>query len=523
MNYSRAKTKLVFLPLLFLGSIFISAYILLYWLFYIHLDIIPLKENVVQYWIPVGLSSACVLLFIRPRVHLLKLDKDNGRIRPLYYMIAAAVFCIPAIISTNYLDSATGRLTFLHSIKEISQRSPTKYYKVDSYVLKRDDIGIESVMSYSGKRNQYLDLDIYIAIPFTADLQDTQSPAAFLSVHYHRQVSGKLSEEERRKAWNSFWEESFGKFDSLPIQFTYLEKIGNNKDRDRFQDAARKSDLYQPGATTIILKPVKESFEQRNGDKFFYIFFSFVAGLFVWFIMIAIPGIHEEKAKKNSSSGMSSARRQLTEIFHILQPEKGFRATPVFILINLLVFIVMVFKGLGFITFDSRDLVPFGAIYEPAIQQGEWWRLITGMFLHGGIMHLLMNMISLYLVGIYLERFIHTKRFILAYLISGIAATLVSLWWHDKPVVAVGASGAIFGLYGIVLALISFRMFDASINKLLLILLACTAGYSLLIGFLSEGIDNSAHLGGLIAGFISGIFFAKTIKSENEVSKIANL
>jgi rhomboid protease GluP len=80
-------------------------------------------------------------------------------------------------------------------------------------------------------------------------------------------------------------------------------------------------------------------------------------------------------------------------------------------------------------------------------------------------------------------------------------------------VVAVGASGAIFGLYGIIMAFITLKIFDASVNRFLLTLLACTAGYSLLMGFLSDGIDNSAHLCGLVAVFIMGIFFAKPLKS----------
>ena len=95
--------------------------------------------------------------------------------------------------------------------------------------------------------------------------------------------------------------------------------------------------------------------------------------------------------------------------------------------------------------------------------------------------------------------------------IIGVAA-IVSVWWHDQPVVAVGASGAIFGLYGILLSLIVSKHFDPATSKVFLVLLAFTAGYSLLMGFLSEGIDNSAHVGGLIAGFAMGLFYAKTIK-----------
>jgi membrane associated rhomboid family serine protease len=95
------------------------------------------------------------------------------------------------------------------------------------------------------------------------------------------------------------------------------------------------------------------------------------------------------------------------------------------------------------------------------------------------------------------------------------------MWWHDKPVVAVGASGAIFGLYGMLLSLVISKVFDSSVNKVLLILLASTAGYSLLMGALSEGIDNSAHLGGLSAGLVIGHFYANRIK-QSETTQVAN-
>ena len=82
------------------------------------------------------------------------------------------------------------------------------------------------------------------------------------------------------------------------------------------------------------------------------------------------------------------------------------------------------------------------------------------------------------------------------------------------------AGGAIFGLYGILLSLIVSKHFDPATSKVFLVLLAFTAGYSLLMGFLSEGIDNSAHVGGLIAGFSMGLFYAKTIKEAVGTSDI---
>jgi membrane associated rhomboid family serine protease len=198
--------------------------------------------------------------------------------------------------------------------------------------------------------------------------------------------------------------------------------------------------------------------------------------------------------------------------YNLFKLKPGFTATPILIALNTLVFVIMVLKGLGFEQFYTRDLIPWGAIYQPAVKQGEWWRLLTGMFLHGGAFHLLMNMLSLYLAGIFLEGFMGSKKFAVGYLVTGIAAGLISMAWHDKPVVAVGASGAIFGLYGILLSLVISKKLEAASKKVMLVFLAATAGYSLLMGFLSEGIDNSAHLGGLVSGLIFGALFAKSVK-----------
>ncbi|HEX7904328.1 MAG TPA: rhomboid family intramembrane serine protease [Chitinophagaceae bacterium] len=517
-NQTTAKTNLIFLPLILLSIFFVITYAFLYWLFYIQLNLIPLKVDIVQYWIPAGLSFISILLFIRPRVHLLKLDKDNGRIRGLYYIVGSAVFCVPAVITLTYLDSATGKLTILNSIEEISQKPATKYYSLNSYVLNKDKIGIESGITYSGKNNQYLNFDIYVVIPFTAGLADTlRSPHAFLSVKYHKHVSSNISDFERKYDWERFWEKSFKSFDEESIHFRYLERIANTEDRDNFVVAAENSGLYKRKSAIVILKYIDEPFEERNGNKLGYIFLSFGIGAFIWFIMIVIPGLHEQKAISFTSTNKSYLIRELTAAYSILKPRHGFIATPALIALNVLIFIIMVLKGFGFVQFLTRDLIPMGALYEPGIQKGEWWRLITGMFLHDGILHLLMNMVSLYLAGIFLESYLGTKRFFFAYLLSGIAAGLISLWWHDKPVVAVGASGAIFGLYGILLSMIVFNRFDISLKKFMLVLLACTAGYSLLMGFLSKGVDNSAHLGGLAAGFIFGSLFTKRVGKEYNI------
>ena len=97
---------------------------------------------------------------------------------------------------------------------------------------------------------------------------------------------------------------------------------------------------------------------------------------------------------------------------------------------------------------DMQVLVDMGALFGPlTVLKGEWWRLLTAMFLHGGMTHLLMNMFSLYLVGRGAEMYFDTKSYLSIYFFSGIIGGLVSLYMHPVSV-GVGASGAIFGVFG---------------------------------------------------------------------------
>ncbi|MEJ7610097.1 MAG: rhomboid family intramembrane serine protease [Ferruginibacter sp.] len=106
--------------------------------------------------------------------------------------------------------------------------------------------------------------------------------------------------------------------------------------------------------------------------------------------------------------------------------------------------------------------IKWGSNYGPLTLSGDPWRLITNVFIHFGIIHLAMNMYCLYIIGSYLEPMLGKTKFITAYLCTGILASLTSLWWHNESVNSAGASGAVFGLYGLfwrcLLRILSQRM-----------------------------------------------------------------
>ncbi|MEO7559946.1 MAG: rhomboid family intramembrane serine protease [Nitrosospira sp.] len=194
--------------------------------------------------------------------------------------------------------------------------------------------------------------------------------------------------------------------------------------------------------------------------------------------------------------------------------------TKVLVGINLLVFVAMLASGAGLWHSSNSVQLAWGANFGPATQDGEWWRLGSAMFLHFGAIHLTLNLWALWDGGQLVERMYGHARFTGIYFISGLAGNLLSLVAHRGLAVSGGASGAIFGLYGALLIFLwrerhnlhpqEFRWFFWGA--------AGFAAATLILGFLITGIDNAAHIGGFLAGILSGIIFARPIDAIKKVS-----
>lgn len=202
-----------------------------------------------------------------------------------------------------------------------------------------------------------------------------------------------------------------------------------------------------------------------------------------------------------------------TRFLNLLIPSKKFFFTPIIIYINVCVFILMILSGVNLFAPSSQSLIDWGANFKPATLGGEWWRLITCCFLHIGILHLLLNMYALIYIGMLLEPLLGRIRFIVAYLLTGIVSSTASLWWNDSTVSA-GASGAIFGMYGLFLALLTSKIIHEETRKSLLASIGLFVFISLTNG-LKGGIDNAAHIGGLISGLLIGYAFIPSIKNDS--------
>jgi membrane associated rhomboid family serine protease len=190
---------------------------------------------------------------------------------------------------------------------------------------------------------------------------------------------------------------------------------------------------------------------------------------------------------------------------HALATSPRLLITASLILINAAVFVAMIVRGLSFLHPDTASLVKWGADYGPLTTHGQWWRIITSVFLHSGFAHLAPNMFFLLLIGNLTERLFGRFGFSVLYLGSGVGSSIASLMWHPFAVSA-GASGAIFGLYGGLLAFLltqrrvvpRHRIWNIAKSALLFLVV------NLIDGLHRANVNVAAHLGGLVAGFLLG-------------------
>ena len=180
------------------------------------------------------------------------------------------------------------------------------------------------------------------------------------------------------------------------------------------------------------------------------------------------------------------------------------RVTYVILAINVLVFLAMTAAG-G--STNTAVLIRFGAKANALIAQGQVWRLLTSIFLHIGPMHLFFNSSALFVFGVEVERVYGSARFLIIYLLAGLYGSLIS--FAIGPPLSAGASGAIFGLLGVMVAY--FRRHRETFGergRQRVMSLLGVAGFNLVLGFTVPGIDNLAHLGGLVSGAALGWLLA---------------
>ena len=195
------------------------------------------------------------------------------------------------------------------------------------------------------------------------------------------------------------------------------------------------------------------------------------------------------KLTEDMNQNTMKKEKKLEKIFSPKKPV----VTYILIVLNLMVFLYGVLHG------NDELINMFGNNYE-LVQNGEFYRLFTCMFVHADILHILFNMIALYSIGPVVERYYGKSKFLLIYLVSGLLGSIFSGVFMTADSISIGASGAIFGLLGSISYFTYY--YSATLQGILRGSIMPVIIINLVIGFLSSSIDLSAHIGGLIGGIL---------------------
>jgi rhomboid protease GluP len=226
-----------------------------------------------------------------------------------------------------------------------------------------------------------------------------------------------------------------------------------------------------------------------------------------------------QDAPKERSTVSRPAWKEALALFKI---SSDYFYTPIIVYLNVSIWLLMVVTGVNVFEPSVESLINWGGNLSALTLSGQPWRLLTSTFLHGGVVHLLFNMYTLLQAGALLETHFGKHRYAVVYIATGIVASVCSAALSGN-VVSVGASGAIFGLYGLLVSLLITKSvkIEPDARQALLTSTLIFIGYNLLYGFAKTGIDNAAHIGGLASGFIIGFVYYPVIGEERKSSIVS--
>lgn len=186
--------------------------------------------------------------------------------------------------------------------------------------------------------------------------------------------------------------------------------------------------------------------------------------------------------------------------------------TPLIVVANAVVFVLMVASGVSIVEPTGEEILKWGGDFGPSTFGGERWRILTCAFVHIGIIHIALNMWCLWDAGRLTERLFGNGPFLLLYLFSAVGGSLASVIWNPL-ILSAGASGAVFGVYGGLLAFFVTRrgMIPPTVFRALMKSALGFVVYNVIFGSMIAGIDNAAHLGGLATGFAAGACMSRAI------------
>lgn len=467
---TKIKLKQVFFPYLGLSILTILLFGALRWLLDIYLDVLSLKEGYWNFGIPLLLSISVVSIWMWPRYELLTLKWVERSSSGYFFITMVLALVIPLVLSQNYLSKAAYEVIEVNSLNDIRHYPKQKYFRVNDFEpLKLESVSYIETQVVSGRYfDSTLHIDYYIATPFIA------AENIWLGSSYHTKYDNRADQSIKDSQYSAFINDSRHKYEAKDLSnISYFKKLKSSNSRNAYlhtiSTANRQSNLPH-----LVLMPETGLLTDSLGRDFVWGFGSFFIGMVLCLLLVLAAEFDSQEKKDKRKRIPTKKQKQVKKRAPVSDLSKSlvvwFRsnkerpATLVLILTCIGTFILTLFMGMDIIDPLSRQVNSVGGLTMDALKAGKYWRVVTSLFVHVGIMHLVMSLGMLFATGYILEKLLGPIRFTIAFFICGIFANVLGVLYFDMDMA--GVWGATFGLFGIAIPLVAFKIFNKKYREL---------------------------------------------------------
>lgn len=504
MNSYFFKIKRIVLPGLGVLLATAAGYGLLVWVLVFGLPAVPVKKEVLQAYLPLLFGSLFFLFALSKRFRIIY---ENPFVqmswRGWLQMLTWLAVLVVMILSYNYVHKRFAVLADVADVGQIDSRSATGYYRIADWSVQSGWMGNYAESRTIPKRSgSDVRFTVYVVFPFA------ESGNVWYAINYSKKVD-RGSDQRLQQEYAAFLKEcdrQIARHDFA--RYPVFEKVPASDERDGFMRAIERVSGNVPAEArdVVILRPLPEGYPGQSGASLRWLFFTLGIWLAAMLLLLYFAPLNHRllnadltprKAAESDDDDFLGAARS------VLIPGK--RNWPVTLIVDaiLIYFVVMLIGGVNPFSPSSQELFEWGALRSASLRNGEWWRVVTSMFMHAHVVHLVSNLVALGVAAFFGVCLFKSWKTAVIFFISGVCAGTAAAWFFEG--IYVGASGAIMGLQGAILAV--YICYRKSLNERVgLWWVAGTSALTLLIG-IQAGISNTAHIVGLLTGAMLGLLF----------------
>ncbi|GAA0571535.1 rhomboid family intramembrane serine protease [Rhizomicrobium electricum] len=490
------KLRFLFFPVLLYSLAAIAGYLAAYVLLVEWAGLLAAEGELEEFWLPLVAGGAAIAAFLGPRLRVFipaKRSDPDG-----FFILVAMLLVVPPIMLLQpTVQEAMWGLRPVPALTAIAVDSRARYYAPQNVCVDTSRVRWNGFAHSDGRHND-IEYELYAAVPVCAPETGT---AHWVGIHKSHTVSGSTPAAERTQEVTAFEQKVRAEVERLdPAFWTYVERVRGGSEMHQFAKAIGGT------AETVIVMPRTEPFGQNTQARLTWAAWAFGGAAVLWAFVLLFRTLNEDEVESVRNTGRLTPKPEDEfSLKSLIIPTREFYGPAVLIDIIVGVYLAMVFSGLGVMSFATDDLVAWGANRGPLGIGPDHYGLVTAMFLHAGLMHMVNNLYGLLFAIVCLVPVARNSRLIVCFLVCGLAGSIASVWWNPA-VIGVGASGAVLGLWGIAVSLAVVRDHRVAGNgRFILINVAIFGAMTAFLGIVSSNVDNAAHVGGFLTGLVIGV------------------